>query len=121
MKDITSIEDITLWQNAFYQKLLTDEITAPKFAHLNLEEHMPKIVAFWAFVLLDVEGYKTNVFDQHIHLNLEKIHFEKWIHYFIQTTNDLFEGQNAEIAKQRVKMIATTFMHKLYGDYHVFK
>ncbi|MDP2175076.1 MAG: group III truncated hemoglobin [Bacteroidota bacterium] len=120
MKDITSIEDITLWQNAFYQKLLNDETTAPKFSHLNLAEHMPKIVAFWSFVLLDVEGYKTNVFDQHIHLNLEKIHFDKWINYFIATTDEMFQGANAEVAKQRVKMIATTFMHKLTGEYHAF-
>jgi hemoglobin len=119
-KDITSVEDIHLWQHAFYDKLLNDAITSPKFTHLNIPEHMPKIVAFWSFVLLDVEGYKTNVFDQHIHLNLEKIHFDKWLNYFLETTDEMFEGPNAEIAKQRVKMIATTFLHKLTGEYHFF-
>jgi ferredoxin len=77
LKDIETENDIYQWQTAFYKHLLNDPITSPKFSHLNLEEHMPKIVAFWSFVLLEKEGYKTNVFEKHIHLNLEKIHFEK--------------------------------------------
>jgi hemoglobin len=120
MKDIESEEDIALWQNAFYAKLIADPITAPKFKDLDLPAHMPNIVQFWAFVLLEKEGYKTNVFEKHMHLGLEKIHFEKWLHYFFETTDALFKGKNAETAKQRVLLLATTFMHKLSGEYHMF-
>jgi len=119
-KDIETENDIYQWQTAFYKHLLNDPITSPKFSHLNLEEHMPKIVAFWSFVLLDKEGYKTNVFEKHIPLNLEKIHFEKWLNYFTATTNEMFSGPNASIALERVKLLASTFLHKLTGEYHGF-
>ncbi|MFM6983834.1 MAG: group III truncated hemoglobin [Chitinophagaceae bacterium] len=120
MKDIETEEDINKWMHAFYEKLLADEVTAPKFVGLDLEAHMPKLVQFWAFVLLDKPGYSTNVFDKHIHLHLEKEHFEVWLKYFRATTDEMFEGERAEIAKQRVLLIATTFMHKLSGEYHDF-
>jgi len=118
--DILTEADITFWLHRFYDQLLLDPVTAPKFTHLDLPEHMPKIIDFWAFVLLDKEGYKTNVFEKHMHLNLEKIHFEKWLFYFIETTDELFEGANAEIAKKRVKLLASTFLHKITGEYHMF-
>lgn len=120
MKDIETEEDINRWMHAFYEKLLVDEVTAPKFEGLDLEAHMPKLVQFWAFVLLDKPGYSTNVFDKHIHLHLEKEHFEVWLKYFRATTDEMFVGERAEIAKQRVLLIATTFMHKLSGEYHDF-
>lgn len=120
MNDIQNEQDIDTWMRSFYGKLLIDPVTAPKFDGLDLESHFPKLVQFWAFVLLDKEGYKTNVFDKHIHLNLEKEHFEHWLKHFYATTDEMFEGPNAETAKQRVLMIATTFMHKLSGEYHDF-
>lgn len=118
--DILNEDDISIWLNSFYGKLLGDPVTAPKFENLDLTEHMPKIINFWAFVLLEKEGYKTNVFEKHMHLNLEKVHFEKWISYFIETTDELFEGPNAETAKQRATLLATTFLHKISGDFHMF-
>jgi hemoglobin len=118
--DILTEADISYWLDQFYGKLLKDPITAPKFEDIDLPEHMPKLVAFWAFVLLEKEGYRTNVFEKHMHLGLEKIHFERWLHHFFQTTDELFEGANANTAKQRVKLLATTFLHKLTGEYHMF-
>lgn len=120
MDDIKTEADITLWQNTFYKKLLANPITAPKFAHLNIPEHMPKIVQFWSFVLLEKDGYRTNVFEKHLHLNLEKIHFEIWLQNFLETTDEMFEGKNASIAKERVKLLASTFLHKLTGEFHMF-
>lgn len=120
MKDISNEQDIDKWMRTFYAKLLNDPVTAPKFDSLDLEEHFPKLVSFWSFVLLEQEGYRTNVFDRHIHLNLEKKHFEQWLKYFISTTDEMFSGERAETAKQRVLLLATTFMHKLTGEYHDF-
>ncbi len=118
--DILTEEDIHIWQKTFYAVLLEDPITAPKFAHLNITEHMPKIEQFWAFVLLDKAGYTTNVFQQHMHLELEAVHFERWLHHFIQTTQNMFEGKHANTAIERVKLLASTFMYKLHGTYQDF-
>jgi hemoglobin len=120
MKDIETEEDISFWLHRFYEKLLSDPVTAPKFEDLDLKAHMPKLVQFWAFVLLDKPGYTTNVFEKHIHLNLEKVHFDLWLQYFRETIEQLFVGEKAEMAKQRVTLLATTFMHKISGEYHDF-
>ena len=119
-QDIKTEQDIENWQNAFYSKLIADPITAPKFANLDLSKHLPKIVEFWSFVLLEKEGYKTNVFEKHMFLGLEKIHFDKWLSYFFDTSNEMCEGPIINTAKSRVKLLATTFMHKLTGEYHLF-
>ncbi len=121
MKDILTEEDVERWQSAFYAGLLADPVTSVKFEGLNLSEHLPRIVQFWSFVLLEKDGYKTNVFEKHLHLKLEKQHFEHWLTHFFKTTNDMFAGSNADIAKQRAKLLAVTFLHKLSGEYHMFE
>lgn len=121
MQDIESEEDISEWMEKFYRKLLTDPVTAPKFEGLDLKAHMPKLTAFWAFVLLDKEGYRTNVFEKHQHLHLEKQHFEVWLRHFFRTTDEMFKGPRAEMAKERVKLIASTFLHKISGEFHMFQ
>lgn len=120
MKDISTEEDIAKWMRNFYSKLLTDEVTAPVFEGLDMEAHMPKLVSFWAFVLLEKEGYRTNVFEKHVRLHLEKRHFERWLQYFAETTDEMFSGEKADTAKQRVKLLATTFYYKLHGVYEMF-
>lgn len=120
MNDINTEADISVWMHDFYNRLLADPVTAPKFTHLDLPAHMPKIVDFWCFVLLEKEGYKTNVFEKHVPLNLEKEHFERWIQYFKASTDALFSGPRADLAKQRATLLATTFYHKLKGEYVMF-
>ena len=111
--DIHSREDIELLVRKFYDSLLTNESIKPVFDNLNFEAHIPHIVSFWSFVLLDEEGYKTNVFDKHINLPIKEEHFEIWLSHFEKTINDLFEGEKAELAKLRAQTIAFTFKMKL--------
>jgi hemoglobin len=119
-KDISSREDISLWMSGFYDRLLGDSITAGFFGNIDIVHHLPKIVDFWCFVLLDEEGYTTNVFQKHAHLNLEEIHFRTWIQHFTETTDSMFQGTKADLAKQRAKLLASTFYHKLSGVYLIF-
>lgn len=111
--DIRNKEDIELMMRTFYGSLLTNETIKPVFANTDFEKHMPHMIAFWAFVLLDEEGYKTNVFDKHVHLPIKEEHFAIWLEHFEKTINDLFEGEKAELAKQRAQTIAYTFQNKL--------
>lgn len=111
--DIRNKEDIELMIRTFYGALLTNESIKPVFANTDFEAHMPHMIAFWSFVLLDEVGYTTNVFDKHVHLHIKEEHFEIWLNHFEKTINDLFEGEKAELAKQRAQMIAYTFKNKL--------
>ena len=111
--DISNREDIELMVRKFYDALLENESIKPVFENLNFEKHIPHIVSFWAFVLLDEAGYNTNVFDKHVNLPIKEEHFEIWFEHFEKTVNDLFEGEKAELAKLRAQTIAFTFKTKL--------
>lgn len=53
------------------------------------------------------------------HIQLSKIapmtdkEFSEWLKIFIQTTNELFEGEKAEEAKTRASNIARLMLHKI--------
>jgi hemoglobin len=112
-KDISNTEDVTLLVRTFYNSLLQLEEIKPVFEGIDFEAHMPHMVAFWEFVLLDKEGYKTNVFDKHVNLPLKEEHFALWLDTFSKTVHALFEGEKAEMAISRATSIAFSFQHKL--------
>lgn len=111
--DIRNREDIELLVRNFYDSLLKNESIKPVFDNLNFEAHIPHIVSFWSFVLLDEAGYNTNVFDKHVNLPVKEEHFDIWLEHFEKTINDLFEGEKAELAKLRAQTIVFTFKVKL--------
>lgn len=112
MKEIESTKDITLLIELFYDKLLHDEETRPLFEQLDLKAHIPRVVQFWAFILLDSPGYQANMMEKHAHLPLTESLFEKWLFLFHQTIDELYTGEKAELAKQRSTLIAWTMKSK---------
>jgi hemoglobin len=113
LKDIQTKEDVTLLVNTFYGKVLNDDQLAPFFKRLNFDIHLPKMIHFWSFALLDEPGYTTNVTDKHLQMPLKKVHFDQWLFLFNETINQLFIGEKAEMAKQRAAVIAWTINSKL--------
>ena len=113
MNDIAQYADVERLLRTFYDKLLKDELMSPHFADINLEEHMPRIIAFWAFILIDEEGYKGNVFDKHRHMSIGAEHFNRWVHLFSQTVDELYVGEKANLAKQRAQLLGYTFQTKI--------
>lgn len=117
-KEINRMEDIDLLVTSFYERAFQDPKLAPHFEGMDFSAHKPRMIAFWAFVLLDQPGYTTNVFDKHTHLSIDKTHFTRWVEIFHQTVDDLFEGEKANDAKLRASTIGWTFgekMNKLRG------
>lgn len=112
-KDIVNSADIELLIRTFYDDLLQNEEIKPVFEGIEFEKHIPHIVAFWEFVLLDKEGYTTNVFDKHVNLPIKEAHFKLWLDSFEKTVHQLFEGEKAEMAIQRAVTIGYSFQHKL--------
>lgn len=98
---------------SFYASLLTNESIKSVFANTDFEKHMPHMIAFWSFVLLDEAGYTTNVFDKHVNLAIKKEHFAIWLEHFESNINTKYEGPKAELAIQRANLIAYTFEKKL--------
>jgi hemoglobin len=112
MRDIQTTDDITHLIRNFYADLLKVDEIAPIFDHLDFERHIPHIVHFWSFVLLDAEGYKTNVFEKHLDLPIKAHQFDIWLQIFNATVDSLYKGEKAELAKQRATVLAFTFKSK---------
>lgn len=112
MNDISTRAHIEVLMKTFYERLLKLEDMQPVFAAINFDVHLPKIIDFWEFVLLDMEGYKTNVFDKHLHLPIKSPQFDAWLEVFTKTVDDLYSGEKASLAKQRATVLAFTFKSK---------
>jgi hemoglobin len=112
MKDIGSRDDIELLIRTFYSRLLELPDMKLVFEGINFPEHIPHIVHFWSFVLLDEEGYTTNVFEKHTRLPIQSHQFDTWLAVFTGAVDALFAGEKAELAKQRATVLAYTFKSK---------
>ncbi len=107
-------EDIELLVNSFYLKVRNDEVIGYLFnevARVNWDHHLPIMYDFWQKILFNEEGYKGNPMPKHLALHqqspLNPAHFERWVNLFVSTIDELFEGDYAELAKQRARSIAT--------------
>jgi len=118
--DITNRHDIHLLVSVFYQKLLADESISYLFtdvAKIKLEEHLDVLVDFWETILLNTGSYQKNVMALHLKLHqqspLQPYHFKTWLSFFHASVNELFDGPNAEMARQRATGIATVMQIKI--------
>jgi hemoglobin len=113
MNDISSKKNVELLVHEFYKKVLQDDQLSSFFSNLDFEIHMPKMIHFWSFVLLNEPGYLTNVVEKHLHMALKDVHFERWLNLFNQTIDEHFSGENANQAKQRAQLIGLTIKSKI--------
>lgn len=119
-KDITSRKDIELLIKIFYEKVTVDQLLGPIFndvANINWEKHLPIMCNFWENLLFFTGTYQGNPMELHKHLHkmkhLEAVHFQQWNHLFISTIDQLFEGKNALIAKQRAMNISSVMQFEI--------
>lgn len=119
-KDITGRVDIESAIRSFYDKVLADDTIGFIFtdvAKVNWEKHLPIMYDFWENVLFFTGKYTGDPMNVHRHLNstieLKAEHFRRWTYLFNLTIDELFEGENAERAKQRALSIATIMQVKL--------
>jgi hemoglobin len=113
LPDIDTELRVEFLVKTFYGRVLQDEVLAPHFAHIHFEEHFPRMIAFWSFILLDKEGYKGSVFDKHAGLNIHEPEFDHWMLHFKAVVDDFFTGEKANLAKQRAELLKYTFLTKL--------
>lgn len=112
-KDITNRADIELLVNTFYDKVKRDPLLSPVFEHLDWPKHLPSMYHFWTFNLLGEAGYKGNIIQKHLPLNISAVHFTQWLKLFNATVDELFTGDKAEEAKSRAYSMAVVIQVKL--------
>ncbi|MFY7942927.1 MAG: group III truncated hemoglobin [Crocinitomicaceae bacterium] len=113
MNDISTKDDIAKLVLTFYEKVNKDDELSPFFKDLDFEVHMPKMIHFWSFALLNEPGYTTNVVEKHVHMPLKDVHFERWLNLFNETIDEHFSGEIASQAKQRAQLIGWTIKSKI--------
>ncbi len=114
-KDIVSLDNIKLLVNTFYQRAQNDDLLGPVFNSKisDWDKHLNIMYTFWETVILDAYSYKGTPFNKHIDLPINNTHFERWVTLFHSVIDDLFEGDNANNAKQRAQQFGTIFWSKL--------
>ncbi len=120
MKDIESREDIKQLVTTFYDRLQKEEKELDYLfndvAKINWETHLPKMYDFWETLLFHKNVYDGNPMRTHTSLHqkskLTKENFDKWLVLFKATVDDLFEGEIANLAKQRAESVALSIQLK---------
>ncbi len=122
-KDIENRADIELLVRSFYDKVKTDETIGYIFNDIfkvDWENHFPVMFDFWENVLFYTGSYDGNPLLIHQHINrvvpLKAAHFNQWNKLFAQTIDELFEGSNAMLAKQRALSISTVMQMKMMKE-----
>lgn len=114
--DVGSREDVSRIVREQYRKLLEDPFTAPVFAHLDLEEHLPRIFTFWCFILdIDAAGnpYRGSAFEPHAKLGLTAEHFTRWLRYLHDAIRKRHEGPIADKWVQKSNELGILFQYKM--------
>jgi hemoglobin len=118
--DIATRADVERLVRAFYGKAMSDPVIGWLFtdvARLDLEAHVPQIASFWETVLLGVKSYSGTPFEPHARLhakaNLRAGHFGRWLALWIETVDELFAGERAELAKAHALRVAQAFHRRL--------
>lgn len=120
LKEIENREDIVKLVDAFYTKVLSDQLIGYIFeevVQLDWNHHIPTMYDFWETTLLHKPTYKGNPMKVHIDLDkkekLSPQHFERWLRLFSDTVDELFKGDKADLAKTRALSIATMMQIKI--------
>ncbi len=113
-QDIVNREDVILFVDTFYGKVMTDEVIGFIFsdvAGIDWSKHLPKMYNFWSSLLFGERNYSGN--PMRIHVALSKLtemnekQFGAWLILFNETIDELFEGEKANEAKARASKIAS--------------
>ena len=119
-RDIKTRADIKLLVLTFYDKVKPDPLIGPIFTSVfkvNWEKHLPTMFDFWDNALFYSGSYVGNPMESHKRLHkiypLTEDHFNRWVALFMQTVDELFEGDKALLAKQRALSIATVMKIKI--------
>jgi hemoglobin len=120
VQDIQTRADCEQLVRAFYGRALTDPVIGWLFtdvAKLDLEAHVPRLTRFWETVLLGAQSYGGGAFRPHLELNfkaqLRKGHFDRWLHLWDTTVDELFAGAHADLAKAHAHRVAAAFELRL--------
>ncbi|MFT4681850.1 MAG: hemoglobin [Flavobacteriales bacterium] len=119
-EDFKSREDVNLMVKTFYESVFEDVMLAPIFITSlgdDLEPHYSRMTDFWEDQVLGSFKFEGNPMKVHMelsqHFKMDNDLFDVWLNLFTSTVDNLFEGENADKAKQQAINIATVIRLKM--------
>lgn len=117
--DIETREDIARLVETFYTRTFADPVLGPIFTdmvRMDLAAHMPIMCDFWENILFGARKYPGGMmmvhFRVHAKTSLELHHFQRWLDYWVETADELFEGERATIAKVHASRAALAMANR---------
>lgn len=123
-QDISSREDITLLVNTFYIKVRDNDLLGPIFNTMikDWDTHLELLVDFWETNLFFIKKYTGNPLEKHVEVDkfynytINELHFGTWINIWHQTIDDMFEGDIAQLAKNRARNMSTFMNMEIFKN-----
>ncbi|MGJ8732369.1 MAG: group III truncated hemoglobin [Cellulophaga sp.] len=110
--ELTTKESVYVLVSAFYDKIRKDETLGPIFNGIitDWDHHLQHLTNFWSNQLFIERGtYKGNPIAVHNKVDnftgntINEMHFGIWLNHWFATLDELFEGDNVNIAKNRAR------------------
>lgn len=121
MADLAGRSDIDVLLRDFYGRVFDDPLLAHIFlevAHMDLEEHLPRIGDFWEKVLFNTAEYDGRALLVHRRINglepFTSAHFARWLELWDDAVNRRYDGPVAEQAQSHAARIAVAFKRNLH-------
>lgn len=125
-KDINTREDVAFLVDSFYIKVRQDITLGPIFnnAITDWDKHLNHLTTFWEsslFFSRKLEHkYKGNPLEVHVKVDqdhdnsITELHFGIWLNHWMQTIDELFQGEVADNAKRRARKMGTFLYLKIF-------
>lgn len=122
MNDIQNREDVALLVNTFYTKIRTNDELGPIFntAIKDWDSHLIHLTNFWESQLFRKNVFSGNPLKKHVEVDennnnqLTNDLFGLWLQFWLGTIDELFEGELADLAKDRARNIASFMFMEIF-------
>ncbi|MWW25183.1 group III truncated hemoglobin [Algibacter lectus] len=121
-KDLETRDDIYLLVSSFYIKVRKDEVLAPFFNDVikDWDAHLERLTTFWEASLFLKTKYTGNPLETHIKVDADnkntitEQHFGLWLNLWLETIDELFEGDFAQNAKFKARKMGSFLYLKIF-------
>jgi hemoglobin len=120
-KDIKTRDDVSLLVSTFYSKVRNNNTLKPFFSTIeDWDKHLDNLTTFWESSLFFKTKYYGNPLEAHIKVDqvnkntITQEHFGLWMNLWFETIDELFEGEYADMAKNRARKMNTFLYLKLF-------
>lgn len=122
LKPLETRADLDFLVRTFYTRVRNHEVLGPIFNQRieEWESHLRKITDFWETTIFLGKSYQGNPMRKHLELDddldnkIEQAHFGHWLELWFSTIDTYFEGEKANLAKERARNMAHIIFMRIF-------